>query len=114
LASILAGLSLPFGARLRRRKIQRNGYQQKCEISLKTYHSMIDHHGPKIFILTIDNSTLESICSFVNEPLTKSKAIRVIFSRADGVKINEYRENLNYAMQKFEVRPSFKLSKDIC
>ena len=32
--------------------------------------------------------------------------MRVIFSRADGVKINEYREHLNYAMQKFEVRLS--------
>ena len=51
-------------------------------------------------------STLENICSFVNEQLSKSKAMRVIFSRADGVKINEYREHLNYAMQKFEVRLS--------
>ena len=51
-------------------------------------------------------STLENICSFVNEQVTKSKAKRFIFSRADSVKINEYREHLNYAMQKFEVRPS--------
>ena len=51
LASILAGLSLPFGARLRRRKIRRNGYPQKCEIFLKTYRSMIDHPSwfPKKF-----------------------------------------------------------------
>jgi hypothetical protein len=47
--------------------------------------------------------TLENICSFVNEQLSKSKAIRVIFNRAEGVKINEYREHLNYAMQKFEL-----------
>ena len=62
-------------------------------------------------LLTIDYSTLDNIWSFVKEQLSKSKAIRVIFSRADGVKINEYREHLNYAMQKFEVRPSVKLSR---
>lgn len=38
--------------------------------------------------------------------------IRVVFSRADGVKINEYREHLNYAMQKFEVRYPLNLPKD--
>ena len=64
-----------------------------------------------IVILTIDYSTLEKICSFVNEQLSKNKAIRVIFSRADTVKISEYREHLNYAMQKFEVCPSVKLRR---
>ena len=106
MATILAGSSLPFGARSRRRRIHKNGYLQKCEIFLKTYRSTIDHHGPKKFYTDHRSSTLESICSFVNEQLSKNKAIRVIFSRADGVKINEYREHLNYAMQKFEVRLS--------
>jgi len=54
--------------------------------------------------------TLENICSFVNEQLSKSKAIRVIFSRADGVKINEYREHLNYAMQKFELQSHMNIN----
>jgi hypothetical protein len=71
---------------------------------------MIDHHGPK-FYADHRYSTLENICSFVNEQLSKKKAIRVIFSRADSAKITEYREHLNYAMQKFEVRPSVKLSR---
>jgi hypothetical protein len=105
LATIQAGSSLPFGARLRRRRIQRNGYLRKCEIFLETYRSMINHHGPK-FYTDHRHSTLENICSFVKERLSKSKAIPVMFNRADGVKINEYRERLIYAKQKFEVRPS--------
>lgn len=32
--------------------------------------------------------------------------MRVIFSKADSVKINQYRDELNYAMQKFEVSDS--------
>ena len=47
LATIQVGLSLPFGARLRRQRIQRNGYLQKCEIFLKTYCGMTEHHGSK-------------------------------------------------------------------
>ena len=75
---------------------------------------MIDPQWSLYFNTDYPNySTLESICSFVNERLSKSKAMRVIFSRAEGVKINEYREHLNYAMQKFEVRPSVKFEKDI-
>ena len=35
--------------------------------------------------------------------------MRVIYSRADGGKIAEYRENLNAALQKFEVRTQIKL-----
>ena len=59
----------------------------------------------KFTLLTINrNSTLDHICSFVREKLARSKAMRVIYSRADVGKIAEYRENLNYAMQKFEVR----------
>jgi hypothetical protein len=105
LDTIQAGLSSPFGARLRRRKIQRNGYLRKCELFLKTYQSKIDHHGPKFYT---DNrhSTLENICSFVDEQLSKKKVLRVLLSRAEDVKIAKYREHLNYAMQKFEVRPS--------
>ena len=49
------------------------------------------------------HSTLKSICSFVQGQLSRSKVIRVIFGKADSVKINEYREGLHYAMQKFEV-----------
>ena len=45
LATIQVGLSLPFGARLRRRRMQKNGYLRKCGIFLKTYLSMIDDHG---------------------------------------------------------------------
>ena len=75
---------------------------------------MIDHHGPRFYTDKSIYSTLEMICSFVNQQLTKSKAIRVIFSRADTVKISEYREHLNYAMQKFEVRPSVKLTRTFC
>ena len=56
LVTIQEDSSLPFGARSRRLRIQRNGYLQKCEIFLKTYHSMIDHHGPKIFILIMDTA----------------------------------------------------------
>ena len=44
LASILEGSSLPFGARLRKLRILKNGCLQKCEIFLKTYHSKIDNH----------------------------------------------------------------------
>jgi hypothetical protein len=72
---------------------------------------MIDHHGPK-FYTDHRHSTLQNICSFLDEQLSKGKAIRrVMFSRSNGVKINEYREHLNSVMQKFEVCPSVKLSK---
>ena len=64
-------------------------------------------------MLTIDTSALENIYSFVDQQSSKSKAIRVIFRRADAVKIDEYREHLDYVMQKFEVRPSVKSSKDM-
>ena len=73
---------------------------------------MIDHHCPKNYT---DHrySTLDNICSFVNEQLSKSKAIRFINRRTDGVKINKYRERLNYALREFdEVCPS-ELSKDM-
>jgi hypothetical protein len=72
---------------------------------------MINHHGPKLYTDNRHDSTFKHICSFVDEQLSKRKVFRVIFSRADGVKINEYREHLNDAMQKFEVRPSVKLSR---
>jgi hypothetical protein len=65
--------------------------------------------SPKFYTDNHDrHRTLENICSFVDEQLSKRKVFRVIFSRADGVKIKKYREHLNYAMQKFEVRPSVK------
>jgi len=54
--------------------------------------------------------TLESICSFVTEQLSRNKMIRVVFSRADGIKINEYREHLNYAMQKFELQSHININ----
>ena len=63
------------------------------------------------FLLIIDYSTFENICSFINEQLSRNKAIRVMFSRAECAKINEYRECLNYAMQKFEVCLSIELSR---
>ena len=56
------------------------------------------------FLLIIDYSILENICSFINEQLSNSKVIRVISSRNDGLKINEYREQLHYAMDRFKVR----------
>ena len=34
--------------------------------------------------------------------------IRVVFNKADAIKIGEYREHLNYALQKFEVRAHVK------
>ena len=46
LATIQTGSSLPFGARLRMRRIHRNGYLRKCKIFLKTYRGMINHHDP--------------------------------------------------------------------
>ena len=59
----------------------------------------------KFTLLNIDqNSILDRICSFVREKLGRNKAMRVIYSKADVGKIAEYRENLNSAMQKFEVR----------
>ena len=59
----------------------------------------------KFRLLTIDrNSILDRISSFVQENLARNKAMRVIYSRADVGKIAEFRENLNSAMQKFEVR----------
>lgn len=59
----------------------------------------------KFSTLTINrNSILDQICSFVREKLARSKAMRVIYSRADVRKIADYRENLNSALQKFEVR----------
>ena len=69
---------------------------------------MIDHHDPKFYI---DHrySTLENIGLFITGELLKSKGIRAMFSRPDVVKVNEYREHLNYVMQKFEVRPSVML-----
>ena len=73
---------------------------------MKTYPSMIDDRDPKLFFTDHRYSTLEDICSLINEQLSKSKATRVICSGADGVKFNEYRKRLNYAMQKFEVRSS--------
>ena len=59
----------------------------------------------KFCILTIyQNRTLDHICAFVEEKLARSKVKRVIYSRADVGKIAEYRQNLNAAVQKFEVR----------
>ena len=59
----------------------------------------------KFSLLTIDrNSTLDHICLFVRERLARSKVMRVIYSRADVYKIAEYRESINSAFQKFEVR----------
>ena len=67
---------------------------------------MIDHHGLKFDnLLTIDYSTLGSICSFVSERLSRN--------RTERIKINEYREHLNYATQKFEVCLSVKFEQDI-
>ncbi|KAF8816232.1 hypothetical protein BYT27DRAFT_7238066 [Phlegmacium glaucopus] len=54
--------------------------------------------------------TLESIATFVGEQLSRNRAIRVIFSRADTIKINEYREHLNYAMQKFELQSHMNIN----
>ena len=61
-------------------------------------------------ILTIyQNRILNHICVFIRGKLARNKAMRVIYSRADGGKIAEYRENLNAALQKFEVRTQIKL-----
>lgn len=66
---------------------------------------LTQYDQPSCIMVPTDHqySTLENICSFIQEQLSRNKAIRVIFSRADSVKISEYREHLNYAMQKFEV-----------
>ena len=65
----------------------------------------------KFTLLNIDQyRILDSICSFVEKTLAKSKAMRVIYSRADIGKISEYHESLNTAMQKFEVRHKSRLS----
>ncbi|KAF8809986.1 hypothetical protein BYT27DRAFT_7241063 [Phlegmacium glaucopus] len=48
--------------------------------------------------------TLNNIASFVQDQLSRNMAIRVIFSRADTGKINEYREQLDYSIQKFQLQ----------
>jgi hypothetical protein len=69
-----------------------------------TQYESIPFPAPEIFGINHRNSTLEEICLFVEEKLSRHKVIRVIFSKADVGKITEYREILNVAMQKFEVR----------
>ncbi|KAF8816226.1 hypothetical protein BYT27DRAFT_7333566 [Phlegmacium glaucopus] len=54
--------------------------------------------------------TLENICSFVEERLSKKRTIRMIFSRADDAKVTEYRELLNYAVQKFELQSHMNIN----
>ncbi|KAF8800779.1 hypothetical protein BYT27DRAFT_7262615 [Phlegmacium glaucopus] len=54
--------------------------------------------------------TLQSIASFAEDQLSRNMAIRVIFSRADAGKINEYREQLNYAIQKFELQSHMNIN----
>ncbi|KAF8800312.1 hypothetical protein BYT27DRAFT_7342475 [Phlegmacium glaucopus] len=48
--------------------------------------------------------TFENIYSFFEDHMSRNKLIRVMFSRADSGKINEYRESLNCTMQKFKLQ----------
>jgi hypothetical protein len=66
---------------------------------------LTQYDQPSCIMVPTDHqhSILESICVFIQEQLSRNKAIRIIYSRADGVKISEHREHLNYIMQKFEV-----------
>ncbi|KDR86116.1 hypothetical protein GALMADRAFT_235354 [Galerina marginata CBS 339.88] len=47
--------------------------------------------------------TLEDIKVFVEEKVARNRAVRVIYSIADSMKIKEYGERLNAAISKFEV-----------
>jgi len=48
-------------------------------------------------------ATLENILVFVEAQIERNRAVRVIWSIADGQKIKEYREKLNQAMNQFGV-----------
>jgi hypothetical protein len=56
-------------------------------------------------ILADITHTLQNIHSFVQDHISRNKAIRVIFTKADAVKIGEYREHLDYALKKFQLQP---------
>jgi len=52
--------------------------------------------------------TLKNICSFVEDHISKNKAMRIMHGRAR--KINDYLEHLNYAMQKFELQSQMNIN----
>ena len=79
----------------------------------KIHEDLSQYHWFIMVLNFITDHRLESIRSFLDEQLSKNKVVCFMFSRPD-VKINEYREHLEFAKQRFEVRPSsVKLSKNI-
>ncbi|KAF8167127.1 hypothetical protein B0H34DRAFT_680351 [Crassisporium funariophilum] len=55
--------------------------------------------------------TLDAISDFVRHQLHRNRAIRVIFSKADVAKTQEYRERLQQAMTKFELQSHITINE---